>query len=127
MEVYRYLYIKQTLDSPEESFRSLNQFWWLLYPPVTKTSFIRRFTMKYLFQSVLLLSCFLTALAKPNLNDNVKQHPQCNVNNNFYAGSNSKKIENMLSEVQQQLAKLEQEIRNIKEKQTGTGQDGKGW
>ena len=82
--------------------------------------------MKYLFQSVLLLSCFLTALAKPNLNDNVKQHPQCNVNN-FYAGSNSKKIENMLSEVQQQLAKLEQEIRNIKGKQTGTGQDGKGW
>ena len=83
--------------------------------------------MKYLFQSVLLLSCFLTALAKPNLNDNVKQHPQCNVNNNFYACSNSKKIENMFSEVQQQLAKLEQEIRNLRGNQNGTEQDGKGW
>ena len=70
--------------------------------------------MKYLFQSVLLLSCFLTALAKRN-------------KKNVYACSNSKKIENMLSEVQQQLAKLEQEIRNIKGKQTGTEQDGKGW
>ena len=80
--------------------------------------------MKYLFQSVLLLSCCLTALAKPN-NDNVTQH--CNVINNFYACSNSKSIGNMFSEVQQQLAKLEQEIRNIKGKQIGTGQDGTGW
>ena len=83
--------------------------------------------MKYLFQSVLLLSCFLKALAKPNLNDNVKQHPQSNVNNNFCACSNLKKIENMLPEVQQQLAKLEQEIKNINGKQTCTGHDGKGW
>ena len=26
---------KTTLYSPEESFRSLNEFWWLVYPPVT--------------------------------------------------------------------------------------------
>ena len=86
--------------------------------------------MKYLFQSVL-LSCLLTALAtstnlslkpaKPN--NATKKPPQCNVNNYFYAGPNSKKIENMFSEVKQQLAKLEQEIRNVKGNQTGTGQD----
>ena len=90
--------------------------------------------MKYLFESVL-LSCFLTALAnstnlsskpaKPN--NNTKKPPQCNVNNNyFYAGPNSKKIENMFSEVKQQLAKLEQEIRNTKGNQSSTGKDGKG-
>ncbi|KAL9989408.1 hypothetical protein ACROYT_G003955 [Oculina patagonica] len=49
---------------------------------------------------------------------------QCNVNNNhnynsFFAGPNCKKIENMISEVKQQLAELKQEIGKCKENQTG--------
>ncbi len=55
---------------------------------------------------------------------------QCNVNNNhnynsFFAGPNCKKIENMFSEVKQQLAEIKQEISEMKENQTsGTGEKG---
>ena len=60
--------------------------------------------------------------------NDTKYHPRCGVNNNyFYAGPNSKKIENMFSDIQQQLTKLEQEIRNIKKNQACEKQDGKGW
>ena len=66
--------------------------------------------------------------SKTTRTDNdTKHHPHCGVNNNyFYAGPNSKKIENMFSNIQQQLTKLEQEIRNMKN-QTCEKQDGKGW
>ena len=91
--------------------------------------------MKYLCE-VLLFCFFATVLSnstklssKPARTDNdTKDHPHCGVNNNyFYAGPNSKKIENMFSDIQQQLTKLEQEIRNIKKNQTCVKQDGKGW
>ncbi len=85
--------------------------------------------MKYFFNAIL-LGYFVAALANSNLttkpakNDNeTKRASQCNVNNNnynsFFAGPNSKKIENMFSEVKQQLAELKTEIRGMKENQTG--------
>ncbi|KAL9986478.1 hypothetical protein ACROYT_G000633 [Oculina patagonica] len=85
--------------------------------------------MKYFFHAIL-LGYFVAALANSNLttkpakNDNeTKKASQCNVNNNnynsFFAGPNSKKIENMFSEVKQELAELKQEIREIKENRTG--------
>ena len=91
--------------------------------------------MKYFFQAIL-LSYFVAALANSNLStkqaknaDNgTTKSSHCNVNNNynsFYAGPNCKKIEDMFSEVKQQLAELKDEIREMKEKQTG-GQSGKG-
>nr|XP_058944598.1 microfibril-associated glycoprotein 4-like [Pocillopora verrucosa] len=88
--------------------------------------------MKYLCE-VLLFCFFVTVLSnstkvssKTARTDNdTKHHPHCGVNNNyFYAGPNSKKIENMFSNIQQQLTKLEQEIRNMKN-QTCEKQDGK--
>ncbi|XP_027057109.1 microfibril-associated glycoprotein 4-like [Pocillopora damicornis] len=88
--------------------------------------------MKYLCE-VLLFCFFLTALSnatklssKPARTDNDTKHrPHCSINNNyFYAGQNSRKIENMFSDIQQQLTKLEQEIRNMKN-QTCEKQDGK--
>ena len=91
--------------------------------------------MKYLCE-VLFFCFFVTVLSnstkvssKTARTDNdTKHHPHCGVNNNyFYAGPNSKKIENMFSDIQQQLTKLEQEIRNIKKNQTCEKQDGKGW
>ena len=46
--------------------------------------------------------------------------PQCNVNNHFYAGPNTKKIE-------QQLAEIRKEIKAFKENQTSGGaSSGKG-
>ena len=89
--------------------------------------------MKYFFQAVL-LGYFVAALASSNLtskpvktNNNTKKTSQCNVNNynSFYAGPNSKKIENMISEVKQQLAELKDEIREMKKNQT-IGPGGKG-
>ena len=93
-----------------------------------------RTTMKYFFQAIL-LCCFVAALrASSNLstksaknNNDTRQTSQCTVNNynTFSAGPNSKKIENMISEVKQQLAELKQEITKMKENQTG-GQAEKG-
>ena len=89
--------------------------------------------MKYFFQAVL-LGYFVAALATSNLtskpakpNNDTKRTSQYNVNNynSFYAGPHCKKIENMFSEVKQQLAELKEEIREMKENQTG-GQGGKG-
>ena len=86
------------------------------------------------FFHVILLSYFVAALANSNLtskpasktNNDTKKGSQCSVNNNyFYAGPNSKKIENMFSEVKQQLSELKEEIREMKENQTG-GPGGKG-
>ena len=67
--------------------------------------------------------------SKPARTDNDTKHrPHFSINNNyFYAGQNSGKIESMFSDIQQQLTKLEQEIRNIKKNQTCVKQDGKGW
>ena len=90
--------------------------------------------MKYLCE-VLLFSFFVTALSNSTkvssktarADSDTKHHPHCGVNNNYFcAGPNSKKIENMFSDIQQQLTKLEQEIRNIKKNQTCEKQDGKG-
>ena len=77
--------------------------------------------MKYLFAFVL-FAVFVAALAnstvKPTKSDNDGKKAQCNVNNYFYAGPNTKKIE-------QQLAGIREEIRALKGNQTG-GSDGKG-
>ena len=124
--------IRNTRFSVEKSFLQ-----WISYSNHLHLEqvFGQRFTMKYL-REVLLFSFFVTALSnstklssKPARTDNdTKHHPHCGVNNNyFYAGPNSKKIENMFSDIQQQLTKLEQEIRNIKKNQTCEKQDGKGW
>ncbi|KAL9958830.1 hypothetical protein ACROYT_G035898 [Oculina patagonica] len=82
--------------------------------------------MKYFFQA-LLLSYFVATHANLLLSTTKKpvttKAPQCNVNNNnynsFFAGPNCKKIENMFSEVKQQLAELTQEIREMKTNETG--------
>ncbi|XP_078349174.1 microfibril-associated glycoprotein 4-like [Oculina patagonica] len=76
--------------------------------------------MKYLFQA-LLLGYFTAALANSNLPTKPPtEDSQCTVKNNYFiAGSNSKKIENMFSEIKQELAEIKQEIREMKENQTG--------
>ncbi|XP_078349175.1 ryncolin-1-like [Oculina patagonica] len=78
--------------------------------------------MKYFFQA-LLLGYFVAAVADCR---NVPTKPVakaslCNVNtyNSFFAGPNCKKIENILSEVKQQLAEIKQVIGEMKENQTG--------
>ena len=77
--------------------------------------------MKYLF-AIVLFAVFIAALAnstvKPTKGDNDGKKAQCNVNNYFYAGPNTKKIE-------QQLAEIREEIRALKRNQTG-GSDEKG-
>ena len=73
--------------------------------------------MKYFFGAILLAGLVAT-LANPtksNINDR-KAH--CNVNNYFYAGPNTKKIE-------QQLAEVREEIIALKGNKTG-GPNGKG-
>ena len=90
--------------------------------------------MKYFFQAIL-FCYFVAALANSNLstkspaksNNDTKQTSQCTVNNYniFHAGPNSKKIENMISEVKQQLAELKQEVTKMKGNETG-GQAEKG-
>ena len=77
--------------------------------------------MKYLF-AIVLFAVFVPAFAnstvKPTKSDNDGKKAQCNVNNYFYAGPNTKKIE-------QQLAEIREEIRALQRNQTG-GLDGKG-
>ena len=91
--------------------------------------------MKYFFYAILLGS-FVVALRNSNMtttprtNDNeTKKASQCYVNNSnynsFFAEPNSKKVENMFSEVKQQLNELKQEIKEIKGNKTG-GPGGKG-
>ena len=53
-----------------------------------------------------------TVLTKSGTHDATK--PQCNVNNYFYAGPNTKKIE-------QQLAEIREEIKALKENRTSGG------
>ncbi|KAL9989444.1 hypothetical protein ACROYT_G003993 [Oculina patagonica] len=76
--------------------------------------------MKYFFQA-LLLGCFVAALAYSNLTTKPPtEASQCTVNNNYiFAGSNSKKIEKMFSEIKQALAEIKQEIMEMKGNQTG--------
>ena len=77
--------------------------------------------MKYLF-AIVLFAVFVAALAnstvKPAKSDNDAKKAQCNVYNYFYAGPNTKKIE-------QQLAEIREEIRALKGNLTG-GSGGKG-
>ena len=77
--------------------------------------------MKYLF-AIVSFAVFVAAHAnstvKPTKSNNDGKKAQCNVNNYFYAGLNTKKIE-------QQLAEIREEIRALKGNQTG-GSDGKG-
>ncbi len=89
--------------------------------------------MKYFFQAIL-FGFFVASLANSKLtskpaktNNDTKKTSQCNVNNynSFYTGPNSKKIENRIFEVKQQLVELKEEIRELKGNKTG-GQDGKG-
>ena len=75
-------------------------------------------------QSSTSLCAFLVkAIAKsavPTKSGTDARKPQCNVNNYFYAGPNTKKIE-------QQLAEIREEIRALKENRTGGGgSSGKG-
>ena len=77
--------------------------------------------MKYLFPIVLFavfVASFANSTVKPTKSDNDGKRAQCIVNNYFYAGPNTKKIE-------QQLAEMREEIRALKRNQTG-GSDGKG-
>ena len=77
--------------------------------------------MKYLFAIVLFavfVAAFANSTVQPTKSDNDGKKAQCNVNNYFYAGPNTKKIE-------QQLAEIREEIRALKRNQTG-GSDGKG-
>ena len=77
--------------------------------------------MKYLFAIVLFavfVAAFANSTVKPAKSDHDAKKAQCNVNNYFYAGPNTKKIE-------QQLAEIREEIRALKGNQTG-GSDGKG-
>lgn len=78
--------------------------------------------MKYFFQAIILLGCFVAALGNLNPtisltqsgNDAKKVLPYNFNNNYFIAGSNSKQIENMFSEVNQQLTELKEEIKAMK-------------
>ena len=77
--------------------------------------------MKYLV-AIVCFAVFVAALAnstvKPGKGNNDVKKAQCNVNNYFYTGPNTKKIE-------QQLAEIREEIRSLKRNLTGGG-DGKG-
>ena len=77
--------------------------------------------MKYLFAIVLFgifVATFANSTVKPTKSNDDGKKAQCIVNNYFYAGSNTKKIE-------QQLAEIREEIRALKGNQTG-GSDRKG-
>jgi len=72
--------------------------------------------MKYSFGAIL-LAVFVATLAnskmKPKKLSNINEKKaHCNVNNYFYAGPNTKKIE-------QQLAEIREEIRALKGNKTG--------
>ena len=78
--------------------------------------------MKHLLTIVLFavsVAAHARSTVKPAKSDNDGKKALCNVNNYFYAGSNTKKIE-------QQLAEIREEIRALKGNQTG-GSDGKGF
>ena len=85
------------------------------------TLFNNRSAMKYFFQAIL-SSYFIAALANSNLllkqgntGNAAKDASPYNFNNNYFiSGSNSKKIENMFSEVKQQLAELKEQIKAMK-------------
>ena len=72
--------------------------------------------MKYFFEAIL-FAVFLAALANSSVkltesNNDAKKTHYNNVNYNYYAGPNTKRIE-------QQLAEMKQEIRALKVNQTG--------
>ena len=70
--------------------------------------------MKYFFEAIL-FAVFLAAFANSSVKtteSNDTKKAQCSVNNYFYAGPNTKKIE-------QQLAEIREEIRALKENKTG--------
>lgn len=70
--------------------------------------------MKYFFQTIL-LGCIVAALSSTQSGNNAKKVSPYNFNNNYFiAGSNSKKIENMFTEVNQQLTELKEEINAMK-------------
>lgn len=78
--------------------------------------------MKYFFQ-IILSGCIGAALANSNLPmkpENIgsslkDDSTQYNFNNNYFiAGSNSKKIEKMFSELKQHLVKLREEMKSLK-------------
>ena len=89
---------------------------------VRSRSFLKLLTrvkMKYFFGAVL-FAYFIATLANSTVKPTKEAH--CNVNNNynsFYAGPNCKKIE-------QQLEKIRQEIRALKENKTTGSGNGKG-
>ena len=77
--------------------------------------------MKYLF-AIVLFSVFVVALASSTVklakSDNDGKKAQCIMNNYFYAGPSTKKIE-------QQLAEIKEKFRALRGNQTG-GSDGTG-
>ena len=77
--------------------------------------------MKYFFGAILLAGLVATlanSSVKPTKSNIDDRKTHCNVNNYFYAGPNTKKIE-------QQLAEIREEIRALKGNKTG-GPNGKG-
>ena len=74
--------------------------------------------MEYFLEAII-LAYFATALAKPSARPTERiemKTAQCNVNNYFYAGPNSKKIEQQLAKVKQEIL---EEIRSLKRNETG--------
>ena len=76
----------------------------------------RSYTMNVFLQA-LLCAFLVKAIANSTVatkSDTDARKPQCNVNNCFYAGPNTKKIE-------QQLAEIREEIKALKENRTSGG------
>ena len=84
---------------------------------------LKRWNTTDFFLQALLCAFLVKAIAKsavPTKSATDARKPQCNVNNYFYAGPNTKKIE-------QQLAEIREEIKVLKENRTGGGgSSGKG-
>ena len=84
---------------------------------------LKRSNTMIFFLKALLCAFLVKAIANPKVPTKIgtdARKPQCTVNNYFYAGPNTKKIE-------QQLAEIREEIKALKENRTtGGGSSGKG-
>ena len=113
----------ETEEEVQESTKELSTTEKFILPRVLEVILKRSNTMSVFLKALLcavLVKTLVnsTVLTKSGTDDAGK--PQCNVNNYFYAGPNTKKIE-------QQLAEIREEIKALKENRTGGGgSSGKG-